>query len=139
MPNTFGPLRRMGPFKSLVNRNMRILNPTLAVAIIVSMVLTGVPIPVQAASSTDAQAADSAGPGSATSGHQLNGQAITMYGAVSCVVAVSTHDNAVSGSGDDQATVVVTYSVSSLASARKVQVLFGGHIAASDGPRGWGG
>lgn len=77
------------------------------------------------------------GAGSATSGHQLAGQVVTVYGATSCSVAAPVHNNAV-GPGDDYASVTITYSVASLSTGRKVQFLFGGHTAASLGPRGWG-
>ncbi|MGH2526847.1 MAG: prealbumin-like fold domain-containing protein, partial [Actinomycetota bacterium] len=81
--------------------------------------------------------ADNNGAGSATSGHQLAGQVITMYGGTITGVSVPTHDDP-SGSGDEDAHVIVTYSVPDLSSAAKVMLLFGGHIAPSTGPRGWG-
>src|SRR5204862_81856 len=40
------------------------------------------------------------------------------------------------GPGDDYASITVTYSVAS--TPTKVQLLFGGHLAPSVGPRGWG-
>jgi uncharacterized repeat protein (TIGR01451 family) len=81
--------------------------------------------------------ADNNGPGSATSAHQLAGQVITMYGGTITGVSVPTHDDP-SGSGDEDAHVVITYSVPDLANSAKVMLLFGGHIAPSTGPRGWG-
>ena len=81
--------------------------------------------------------ADNNGSGSATSGHQLAGQVMTMYGGTITDVSVPTHDDP-SGSGDEDAHVIVTYSVPDLSSAAKVMLLFGGHIAPSTGPRGWG-
>src|SRR2546423_3790501 len=82
--------------------------------------------------------ADSNGVGSATSLHELPAaqRFMTMFGGTITGVSVPSHDNA-SGSGDDYATVIVTYSVST-ATDTKVQLLFGGHLAASVGPRGWG-
>src|SRR3990172_163867 len=85
--------------------------------------------------SDPAVVSDNNGPGSATSGHQLAGQVVTMYGGTITGVSVPVHT---SGSGDQDASVVVTYSVSDLSSAGKVMLLFGGHIAPSLGPRGWG-
>src|SRR5512133_489269 len=81
--------------------------------------------------------ADSNGAGSSTALHELPAanRMMTMYGGTITGVSVPTHDNA-AGPGDDYATIVVTYSVSSLPA--KVQLLFGGHLAASTGPRGWG-
>src|SRR5262249_17243465 len=83
--------------------------------------------------------ADSNGPGSATSGHELPdaNRQMTMFGGTITGVSAPVHDNA-AGSGDDFATVTVTYSVASTATDTNVQVLFGGHLAASTGPRGWG-
>ncbi len=52
-------------------------------------------------------------------------------------VSAYTHDNA-SGSGDDSASVTITFSVPSTDNGATVMLLFGGHIAASPGPRGWG-
>jgi uncharacterized repeat protein (TIGR01451 family) len=77
------------------------------------------------------------GAGSATALHQLPGQVMTMYGGTITGISVPSHDNA-AGAGDDYATVVVTYSVADTASDRLVQLLFGGHLAPSTGPRGWG-
>jgi uncharacterized repeat protein (TIGR01451 family) len=81
--------------------------------------------------------ADSNGPGGPTSAHELPdaNRMMTMYGGTITGVSVPTHDNA-AGPGDDFATIVVTYSVTALPA--KVQLLFGGHLAASTGPRGWG-
>ncbi|TMD90444.1 MAG: DUF11 domain-containing protein, partial [Chloroflexi bacterium] len=72
---------------------------------------------------------------SATSAHQLSGQVMTMYGGTITAVSVPTH-SAATGS-NDTATVTVTYTVASTASTA-VQLLFGGHVSASFGPRGWG-
>ena len=82
--------------------------------------------------------ADSNGPGSSTALHELPdaNRMMTMYGGTITNVSAPVHDNA-AGPGDDYATVVVTYSVST-ATDTKVQLLFGGHLAASTGPRGWG-
>ena len=48
-----------------------------------------------------------------------------------------THDDA-SGTSDSYAHITLTYSVPSTADGAKVMLLFGGHIAPSLGPRGWG-
>jgi uncharacterized repeat protein (TIGR01451 family) len=81
--------------------------------------------------------ADSNGAGSATSLHQLTGQVFTMYGGTITGVSAYTHDDA-AGSSDSYAHITLTYSVPSLADDAKVMLLFGGHIAPSIGPRGWG-
>jgi uncharacterized repeat protein (TIGR01451 family) len=83
--------------------------------------------------------ADSNGPGSSTALHELPqaDRQMTMYGGTITGVSTPVHDNA-AGSGDDFATIIVTYSVPSTATDTKVQLLFGGHLAASVGPRGWG-
>ncbi len=81
--------------------------------------------------------ADSNGAGDSTASHELPAadRLMTMYGGEITGVSVPVHDNA-SGSGDDYAQITVTYKVA--ATPAKVQLLFGGHLAASIGPRGWG-
>ncbi len=81
--------------------------------------------------------ADKNSGGSATSGHQLTGQQFVMYGGTITGVSSYTHDDA-SGSSDSYARVTVTYSVPSTDATSKVMLLFGGHLAPSLGPRGWG-
>jgi hypothetical protein len=81
--------------------------------------------------------ADKFGSGSATSGHQLTGQVFTMYGGTITGVSGYTHDDP-GGTSDSYAHVTITYSVPSTATKTKVLLLFGGHLAASLGPRGWG-
>ena len=83
--------------------------------------------------------ADSNGPGSSTANHELPqaNRQMTMYGGTITAISAPVHDNA-AGSGDDFASITVTYSVASTATDTKVQLLFGGHLAASSGPRGWG-
>jgi len=81
--------------------------------------------------------ADSNGGGSATSAHQLGGQVFTMYGGTITGVSSYTHDDP-GGSSDSYAHITLTYSVPSLADDAKVMLLFGGHLAPSLGPRGWG-
>ena len=74
-------------------------------------------------------------------GHELGGRAWTMYGGTLTASSAITHDCTTATtpcSGDDLATVTVTYDVPASASERKVQLLFGGHLAPSTGPRGWG-
>jgi hypothetical protein len=97
--------------------------------------------------------ADSSGGGSATSGHEIDDagtgcnasgdcgttagpRRMVMFGGTITSISIPTHDNP-SGSGDDFASVTVTYTVDTSAS-RDVELLFGGHLAASIGPRGWG-
>jgi hypothetical protein len=97
---------------------------------------------------------DSLGPGSATSGHEIadagsgcnattgdcgttaGPRRMLMFGGVITSISVPTHDNA-SGSGDDWASVTVNYTVDTSVS-RDVELVFGGHLAASIGGRGWG-
>ena len=81
--------------------------------------------------------ADNDGGGSATSGHQLGGQVFTMYGGELTGASSYTHDDA-SGSSDSYAHITLTYSVPSTDDGAKVMLLFGGHIAAGLGSRGWG-
>jgi len=83
--------------------------------------------------------ADSNGAGSATSAHELAAadRQMTMYGGTITDISTPVHDNA-AGSGDDFATITITYSVASTAMDTNVMLLFGGHLAASSGPRGWG-
>ncbi|MGH3132147.1 MAG: prealbumin-like fold domain-containing protein [Gaiellaceae bacterium] len=82
--------------------------------------------------------ADLNGAGSATSGHQLSGQVFTMYGGTITSVSPYSHDDP-SGTSDSYAHVTLTYSVPTTADDDvKVMLLFGAHIAASVGPRGWG-
>jgi hypothetical protein len=88
--------------------------------------------------SDDTVVADSNGAGSSTAGHELPdaNRYMSMFGGVIDTISKPVHDNA-SGSGDDYAQVTVTYHVTS--TPAKVELLFGGHLAASVGPRGWGG
>ena len=81
--------------------------------------------------------ADSNGAGSSTALHELPAanRLMTMYGGTIDSVSAPVHDNA-AGPGDDYATVTVSYHVAS--TPTKVQLLFGGHLAPSVGPRGWG-
>ena len=81
--------------------------------------------------------ADANGAGSATSGHQLGGQVFTLYGGTLTGASSYTHDDA-GGSSDEYAHITLTYSVPSTADGAKVMLLFGGHLAPSIGPRGWG-
>jgi hypothetical protein len=81
--------------------------------------------------------ADSNGAGTSTAGHELPdaNRMMTMFGGTITNISTPVHDNA-SGSGDDYAQVTVTYSVTS--TPAHVQLLFGGHLAAAIGARGWG-
>ena len=58
-----------------------------------------------------------------------------MYGGTITGVSGYTHDDA-GGTSDSYAHLTITYSVA--ATPTKVMLLFGGHLAASLGPRGWG-
>lgn len=66
-----------------------------------------------------------------------------MYGGQITAASAPVHTNA-AGTGDDNASVTVTYRVTDsnndgkADAATKVQLLFGGHLAASSGPRSWG-
>jgi uncharacterized repeat protein (TIGR01451 family) len=74
-------------------------------------------------------------------GHELGGRVWTMYGGTLTASSAITHDCTTAATpcaSDDSATVTVTYDVPASASERKVQLLFGGHLAPSTGPRGWG-
>ena len=82
--------------------------------------------------------ADLLGSGTATSGHQLLGQVMTMYGGSITGISVPTHDDPSSQTTDDYATQIVSFTIASALTDTKVQLLFGGHTAASVGPRGWG-
>ncbi|HSF61944.1 MAG TPA: hypothetical protein VLA69_09635, partial [Gaiellaceae bacterium] len=72
-----------------------------------------------------------------TQDHQLTGQVFTMYGGTITAASAYTHDDP-GGSSDSYAHITLTYSVPSTADATNVMLLFGAHIAASTGPRGWG-
>jgi uncharacterized repeat protein (TIGR01451 family) len=76
------------------------------------------------------------GNGSAvTSTHQLSGQVFTMYGGSLTSVSSYTHSAAAQAGTDDNVNVTVHYTAKAGAT---VQLLFGGHLAAESGPRGWG-
>lgn len=77
------------------------------------------------------------GAGSATSLHELPAaqRYMSMFGGTITDISPPVHDNA-AGPGDDYASVQVTYDVTSL--PRKVQLLFGGHLALGPGSSGWG-
>jgi hypothetical protein len=77
------------------------------------------------------------GAGSATSLHELPAaqRYMSMFGGEITDVSQPVHDNA-AGPGDDYASVQVTYDVTSL--PKKVQLLFGGHLALGPGSSGWG-
>jgi hypothetical protein len=74
----------------------------------------------------------------ATSGHQLSGQVLTIFGGTftaSNWMSEPTHDAAASASGDDYATTTIRFNATANS---PVQLLFGGHLAAPTGPTGWG-
>lgn len=68
-----------------------------------------------------------------TSAHQLPNQVMTMYGGTLTGISTPVH----SGGTNDDATVTVSFSTTG--SNQTVNLLFGGHVASSTGPRGWGG
>jgi hypothetical protein len=79
-------------------------------------------------------------PSTATSFHQLAGQQLEMYGlGVGGDIDSMVYGGLVDESGDLYQTATITYDVAgTLASARQVMLLFGGHLAAGGGPRSWG-
>jgi uncharacterized repeat protein (TIGR01451 family) len=88
-------------------------------------------------------------PAPATTIHMIAagpGRVMTMYGGTLTGVTVPVHDNAnpPGCGGDDYAAVTITYGVADANLDGKadadtvVQLLFGGHLAASTGVRGWG-
>lgn len=70
-----------------------------------------------------------------TSTHQIAGD-LVMYGGTITNISAPTHDNAAVSTGDDFASVTITYTSASVPG--KIMLLWGGHTAASTGPRGWG-
>jgi uncharacterized repeat protein (TIGR01451 family) len=77
----------------------------------------------------------------ATSEHQLSGQVFTLYGGTITGVSDPVHDcTAANQCGDptvdDYADITVSFTTG--ASDTAIELLFGGHLAASSGPRGWG-
>ncbi|MGZ6826754.1 MAG: hypothetical protein ACXVGH_08165, partial [Mycobacteriales bacterium] len=78
-----------------------------------------------------------AGCSTATSAHQLPGQVLTLYGGT--LVAFSgnpyRHSSAGALGTDDYTTLTVTYTTTG---AGTVELLYGGHLAPTSGPRGWG-
>jgi len=77
-----------------------------------------------------------------TARHQLPGQHLVMYGGYLDSMTAPTHDKAASPGTDDYATVTISFHVDGSAGTttadQKVQLLFGGHLAAEVGQRGWG-
>lgn len=72
-----------------------------------------------------------------TSTHSIPG-VMTMYGGTITGVTTPVHSNPNAGTGDDYATITVSYTTATSTNAQNVQLLFGGHLAASGGDRGWG-
>ena len=72
-----------------------------------------------------------------TSAHELPAEQrkMTLYGGTITNISAPVHTNA-AGSGDDYASITITYEVPSTPAT--VQFVFGGHLAAQAGPRGWG-
>jgi len=72
-----------------------------------------------------------------TSTHSIPG-VMTMFGGTITGVTAPQHSNPDAGTGDDYATITVSFTTPTSAKAQNVQLLFGGHLAASGGDRGWG-
>jgi uncharacterized repeat protein (TIGR01451 family) len=70
-----------------------------------------------------------------TAAHEIPG-VMTMYNATITAVSVPIHSDPL-GSGDDYATETITF-IPMFSNGGDFQLLFGGHLAASTGPRGWG-
>lgn len=74
-----------------------------------------------------------------TADHQLTGQQLEMYGlGTTTGIDSMVYGDVVDESGDLYQSATITYHVASLTSARRVMLLFGGHLAAGGGPRSWG-
>ena len=73
-----------------------------------------------------------------TSAHELPQAArqFVMYGGAITGTSAITHDVAPAATGSDFASITVTFDAAR--SDGQVQLLFGGHLAAGFGPRGWG-
>ena len=74
-----------------------------------------------------------------TSDHQLTDQVLTLYGGTLVPFSASSnpysHSAASSLGTDDYTTLTVTYTTTG---AGTVELLYGGHLAPTSGPRGWG-
>jgi uncharacterized repeat protein (TIGR01451 family) len=73
-----------------------------------------------------------------TSAHELAQAArqFVMYGGTITSTSAITHDTAPAATGDDYASITVSFNATR--SDGQVQLLFGGHLAAGFGLRGWG-
>jgi uncharacterized repeat protein (TIGR01451 family) len=71
-----------------------------------------------------------------TSAHQLTGQEFVMYGGSLTAATNYSHSAASSPTTDDETTITVSYTTSGPSS--QVVFLFGGHLAGSTEPGGWG-
>ena len=76
-----------------------------------------------------------AGCSDVTSAHQLTGQQLEMWGGSLTSMSPYSHSAPSSAGTDDYTTVTVNYTTSG---AGEVELLLGGHLAASAGPLGWG-
>ena len=72
-----------------------------------------------------------------TATHSIPG-VMTMYGGTITGVTTPVHSNPTAGTGDDYASITITFTTTASNSAQNVQLLFGGHLAAGGGDRGWG-
>ena len=72
-----------------------------------------------------------------TSTHSIPG-VMTMFGGTITGVTAPVHSNPNAGTGDDYASITIFYTTPTSATTQNVQLLFGGHLAASGGDRGWG-
>jgi uncharacterized repeat protein (TIGR01451 family) len=124
-------------YDSLATWNFTVTNASrcqgLAASVCPGGTASTIPIPLDP---TVVPPTGSGGNGSAvTSAHQLTGQVFTMYGGSLTSVSSYTHSAASSLGTDDNVTVTIHYSA---AAGANVQLLFGGHLGAETGPRGWG-
>jgi uncharacterized repeat protein (TIGR01451 family) len=73
----------------------------------------------------------------ATSAHQLTGQVLTLFGGTLVAFTGNPYKHSAAGTlgTDDYTTLTVTYTT---AGAGTVELLYGGHLAPTSGPRGWG-
>jgi uncharacterized repeat protein (TIGR01451 family) len=73
----------------------------------------------------------------ATSAHSVPGD-MTIYGGTITDVSTPVHSNPTAGTGDDFASIVVTFTTPVAIATQDVQILFAGHLATANGPLGWG-
>lgn len=72
-----------------------------------------------------------------TATHSIPG-VMTMFGGSITGVTAPVHTNPTAGTGDDFASLTVSFTTPTSSKAVNVQLLFAGHLAPNTGPRGWG-